>query len=78
MAKGKITNTYHFRVSINKPDEKTVKYYLNLNEVQQAFGISRPTLYRKLNGSDTVRKLKDINIEQGKFHKYNQVLADLS
>ncbi len=78
MARGKITNTYHFRVEINKPNEKIVKYYYNLNELQEAFNISRPTLYRKLRGDDSIKKLKDMNISQGKFHKYKTIVCDLN
>lgn len=78
MARGKITDTYHFRVEINKPDEKVIKYYLNFNEVQEAFGVSRPTLYRKLKGVANIKKLKDISISQGKFQKYRSVICDLN
>ena len=78
MAKGKITNTYHFRVEINKPDEKMVKYYYNLNELQEEFNVSRPTIYRKLKGDDNIKKLKDINITQGKFNKFKTVRCDLN
>jgi len=78
MARGKITGTYHFRVEINKPDEKVVKYYYNCDDIQEAFGISRPTLYRKLKGGNNVKKLKDVNISQGKFHKFKTVVCDLN
>lgn len=78
MSKGINTKTYKFKCIRTNGNQVEILFFLNSYDCAEALNVSHPTLYNHLMGRVTTRKLKDWNIQRGKWARYEEKERDIT